>query len=163
MAFEWVAKIGKPDVLFSVNGILMGLIIITPLAGFVSPGSAVILGLLGGPMFVYGSLWFGRRKWFADPIGLLPGHMVGGLFGVAMIAFFTQAPFAIASGNPTLPSGLLFGGGMAALNQLGIEIFGIVMVMATVFVLSYVTCAIISKAIGGITTDYKKKRFAFKS
>jgi Amt family ammonium transporter len=84
--------------------------------------------------------------------------MVGGLFGVAMIAFFTQAPFAIASGNPTLPNGLLFGGGMAAFHQLGLEIFAIVVVMATVFVLSYVTCTIISKAMGGITADYRKNR-----
>ncbi len=158
MAFEYIAKVGKPDILFSVNGILMGLIIITPLAGFVSPASAVILGLLGGPIFIYGSKWFSRRKWFADPIGLMPGHMVGGLFGVAMIAFFTQAPFAIASGNPTLPNGLLFGGGIAALHQLGIEIFGICIVMATVFVLSYLTCAVISKAMGGITTDYRKRK-----
>jgi Amt family ammonium transporter len=158
MAFEYIAKIGKPDILFSVNGILMGLIIITPLAGFVSPASAIILGLLGGPIFVYGSIWFSRRKWFADPVGLLPGHLVGGLFGVAMIAFFTQAPFAAASGNGTLPNGLLFGGGMLALQQLGIELFGIVVVMATVFLLSYVTCAIIAKAMGGITTDYSRRK-----
>ena len=38
--------------LYAVNGILMGLIIITPLAGFVSPASAVILGLCGGPLFL---------------------------------------------------------------------------------------------------------------
>jgi Amt family ammonium transporter len=158
MALEYLSKSGKPDILLSVNGILIGLIIITPLAGFVSPASAVILGLLGGPIFVYGNIWFSRRKWFADPIGLLPGHMVGGLFGVVMIALFTQAPFAAASGNPTLPNGLLFGGGMAALHQLGIEVFGIVVVMITVFVLSYVTCAIIAKGMGGITTNYRKKQ-----
>jgi len=157
MAFEWIAKVGKPDILFSVNGILMGLIVITPLAGFVSPASAVILGLVGGPIFVYGSIWFSKKKWFADPIGLLPGHTVGGIFGVLMIAFFTQAPFAAASGNPTLPNGLLFGGGMTALGQLSIEIFGIVVVMVTVFALSFLTCAIISKLMGGITTKYKKK------
>ena len=157
MAFEWIAKVGKPDILFSVNGILMGLIIITPLAGFVSPASAVVLGLLGGPIFVYGNIWFGKKKWFTDPIGLLPGHMVGGIFGVVMIAFFTQAPFAAASGNANLPSGLLFGGGMPALTQLGIEVFGIVIVMVTVFVLSFLTCAVISKLTGGITTEYRRK------
>jgi ammonium transporter, Amt family len=146
------------DLMSAVNGILMGLIIITPLAGFVSPASALILGLLGGPIFVYGSIWFGKRRWFSDPVGLLPGHMVGGLFGVLMIAFFTQGAFAAASGNPTLPNGLLFGGGMAALTQLGIEAFGIIVVMATVFVLSYLTCAIIAAASSGITTSYGTAR-----
>lgn len=158
MAASKISGIGKPDIMSAVNGILMGLIIITPLAGFVSPASSVVLGLLGGPIFVYGSAWFGRRKWFADPVGLLPGHMVGGLFGVLMIAFFTQAPFAAASGNGTLPSGILFGGGMAAISQLGLEAFGIIVVMATVFVLSYVTCAIISAASSGITTNYAARK-----
>jgi Amt family ammonium transporter len=156
LGFRWFDYGEKPDIINSVNGILMGLIVITPLAGFVSPLSAVILGMLGGPIFIYGSKLFSKQNWFADPVGLLPGHTIGGIFGVLMIAFFTQAPFAIASGNPTLPNGLLFGGGFQALTQLGIEAFGIIVVMATVFLLSYATCAIIAKVFGGITADYKK-------
>src|SRR5207249_3741131 len=46
--------------------------------------------------------------------------------------------------------GLLFGGGSAALQQLGIEALGIGAVMATVFILSYVSVRIISKAMHGI-------------
>src|SRR5207247_7933612 len=76
--------------LYAVNGVLMGLIIITPLAGFVSPASAIILGLCGGPLFLAAEGWFSRFSWFHDPAGLLPGHLVGGLFGVSMIAFFAQ-------------------------------------------------------------------------
>jgi len=146
---------GNTDIIYDIDGILMGLIIITPLAGFVSPASAVILGLIGGPLFVYGSKWFSKQKWFSDPIGLLPGHLLGGLFGVAMIAFFTQHAFAVASGNPTLPNGLLFGGGYAAITQFGIEIFGVVVVMVTVFLLSFITAAIIAWLMNGITGNYK--------
>jgi len=156
MLFRRIESRRNPDILYSVNGILMGLIVITPLAGFVSPASAVILGLLGGPIYVYGNRLLSKPKWFSDPIGLLPGHMLGGLFGVLMIAFFTQASFATASGNSTLPNGLLFGGGGAALTQLGIEAFGIIVVMVVVFLLSYITCVIISKLLKGITTNYRK-------
>jgi Amt family ammonium transporter len=141
----------NPGPLYAVNGILMGLIIITPLAGFVSPGSAVILGLLGGPLFLAAERWFARFRWFADPVGLLPGHLVGGLFGVVMIAFFTQTPFAAGSGFPMLPNGLLFGGGGAAVKQLGIEVFGILAVVALVFALSYATIWVIKEVFGGIT------------
>jgi ammonium transporter, Amt family len=141
----------NPGPLYAVNGILMGLIIITPLAGFVSPGSAVILGLLGGPLFIAAERWFARFRWFADPVGLLPGHLVGGLFGVVMIAFFTQTPFAAGSGFPALPNGLLFGGGGAAIKQLGIEVFGILAVVALVFTLSYATVGVIKELLGGIT------------
>jgi ammonium transporter, Amt family len=146
-----LARDPTPRLLNSANGILMGLIIITPLAGFVSPGSALILGLLGGPLFYAAERFIARAKWFTDPVGLLPGHLVGGVFGVVMIAFFAQRSFAAGSGFPGLPNGLLFGGGSPAVHQLGVELLGIVVVGLVVFALSFATMAVLSKAFGGIT------------
>jgi Amt family ammonium transporter len=140
-----------PRLLETVNGVLMGLIIITPLAGFVSPGTAILLGLTGGPIFLAGERFFARWKWFADPVGLLPGHLVGGIFGVGMIAFFAQSKFAADSGV-VLPNGLLFGGGASALHQLLVEVFGVIVVGVVVFVLSFVTMAVLARILGGITT-----------
>jgi ammonium transporter, Amt family len=139
--------------LYAVNGVIMGLIVITPLAGFVSPASAIILGLCGGPLFLAGERFFGRFGWFADPAGLFPGHMVGGLFGVVMIAFFAQRRFAVGSGFPKLPNGLLFGGGSHAVHQLGVELLGIVTVMGAVFCLSFLTVAILARLFGGILSQ----------
>ncbi len=130
----------------------MGLIIITPLAGFVSPASAIILGLAGGPIFYAAEDWFTKQKRFTDPIGLLPGHLVGGVFGVLMIAFFTQKEFATASGNRTLPNGIFFGGGVVALRQLGIEALGILVVLLAVFVISFLSMAALSGLFKGILT-----------
>lgn len=158
MSFRWLKTKEKPSIAYGVNGILMGLIIITPLAGFVSPASAIVLGLIGGPLFLLAERYLSKARWFTDPVGLFPGHLVGGIFGVLMIAFFTQAPFAAASGNPTLPNGLLFGGGYAALGQLGIESLGLVVVLIVVFLLSFAVIRVIAKAIGGITnTDYYRR------
>jgi Amt family ammonium transporter len=140
-----------PTLLDSVNGILMGLIVITPVAGFVSPASALILGLLAGPLFYFAERAFAKVRWFSDPVGLMPGHFVGGLFGVTMIAFFAQQQYAAGSGFPGLPNGLLFGGGMSAVHQLGLEWLGIIAVVVTVFVLSFVVAAILSGLLGGIT------------
>jgi Amt family ammonium transporter len=140
--------------LYVVNGILMGLIVITPLAGFVSPASALILGLMCGPIFVYAEKLVGRLKWMSDPVGLFPGHLVGGIFGVLMIAFFAQNQFATGSGFPTLPNGVLFGGGGAAVKQLGIEVFGIVVAVAAVFALSHITVRVLAMLMKGITTNY---------
>jgi Amt family ammonium transporter len=152
------AYVSKKDLqlrpLYAVNGILMGLIIITPLAGFVSPASAIILGLCGGPLFLVAEGWFSRFSWFHDPVGLLPGHLVGGLFGVSMIAFFAQTHFAAASGFPKLPNGLFFGGGGHAFHQLGVELLGIVAVVAAVFVLSFAAVALFARLFGGITGEY---------
>ncbi len=142
-----------PVIMDATNGILMGLIIITPLAGFVSPASALILGLIGGPLFIGGEKLFSRVKWFSDPVGLFPGHGLGGVFGVIMIAFFTQHSFAVASGNSVLPNGLLFYGGFAALRQLGIELLGIGVVVVTVFAISLITIYLISKMLHGILNN----------
>jgi Amt family ammonium transporter len=143
-----------------VNGILMGLIVITPLAGFVSPGSALILGLLCGPIFVYAEKLIGRAKWMSDPVGLFPGHLVGGIFGVLMIAFFAQNQFATGSGFPSLPNGLLFGGGGAAIKQLGIEVLGIVVAVVAVFVLSHLTVRLLAVLMKGITTSFIESKAA---
>ncbi|MDE1825750.1 MAG: ammonium transporter [Candidatus Micrarchaeota archaeon] len=147
----------SPTLIDGVNGVLMGLIVITPVAGFVGIASAAILGLLGGPIFVWGESFFPKFKWFTDPAGLLAGHTVGGIFGVLMIAVFAQKAFAAGSGFPSLPNGLLFGGGMAALRQMGVEILGVVVCMLAVFVLSYLTCYAIAKLMGGSITrkEYK--------
>lgn len=157
MFFRYLATRKNPDLIYANNGILMGLIVITPIAGFVSPASAVILGLLGGPLYLAGEKWFAERKWFSDPIGLFPGHLIGGIFGLLMIGFFTQSAFAAASGNANLPNGLLFGGGLTAVHQLGLEAFSAVVVMAVVFLMTYAALEAIASAMHGITTDYKKE------
>lgn len=62
MFFKYMMEKENPGLIYAVNGILMGLIIITPLAGFVSPASAVILGLIGGPLFLASEKFFSRAK-----------------------------------------------------------------------------------------------------
>lgn len=140
------------------NGVLMGLIVITPVAGFVSPASAIVLGIISGPLYYGAEVWFAKRKWFTDPVGLLPGHLTGGLFGVLMIGFFSQSVYTVASGNPTVPNGLLFGGGTAALHQLGIEAFGILIVIVVVFAISFITIKLASLAFHGILLPPRREK-----
>ena len=80
-----------------------------------------------------------------------------------MIAFFAQKGFVTSLASLTfengalvatsLPDGLFYGGGLSALNQLGIEAYGVAVVMLTVFILSFVTARLISAAMKGITTN----------
>lgn len=153
MGTKYLISKQDPGLTYGVNGVLMGLIVITPLAGYVSPGSAVILGLISGPIFVYAEKLLSRPKWYSDPVGILPGHMVGGIFGLLMIGFFTQTSFASASGSPNLPNGILFDGGIAALHQLGLEIFAVIVVGIFVFAASYLTVYAIGKLLKGILQD----------
>jgi Amt family ammonium transporter len=155
--FRQVAAKKSLDLLYASNGILIGLIVITPLAGFVSPASAIILGFLAGPLYLAAERWLSKYKWFSDPVSLFPAHLVGGIFGLMMIGLFTQSAFAAASGNSGLPSGLFFGGGMAALIQLGLEALAAVVVLAAVFLMTYAALEVIAWAMHGITTDYEKE------
>jgi ammonium transporter, Amt family len=143
----------NPGLINMANGVLMGLIVITPLAGFVSPGSAIILGIICGPLFYGANVFFAKRKSLTDPVGLFPGHLAGGIFGVLMIGFFSQNAFAAASGTSSLPNGLLFGGGTSAAIQLGIEAFGIAVVIGTVLVLSFFIMKVASLLFRGIVTS----------
>lgn len=149
--FKWLAFRRMPTMDYAANGILMGLIVITPLAGFVSPLSSIVLGMLGAFVYLIAEGRLNRAKWFSDPVGLFPGHMLGGIFGVLMIAFFAQGAFAAASGTSGLPNGLIFGGGLAAFWQLCLEAFAIIVVAVFVFIVSFASLLVISKIIGGIT------------
>ncbi len=148
-----------PTLDWAANGVLMGLIVITPLAGFVSPAGAAAIGALGAFVYIAAEARISKVKWFSDPIGLFPGHFVGGVFGVLMIAVFAQPVFAAASGNASLPGGLLFGGGPAALYQLAVEAFAVAVVLLFVFVASYISIWAIGRLLNGITdaSYYRQK------
>ncbi len=154
MFFKYLEIRKMPSIMYAANGILIGLIVITPVAGYVGPGSAIILGILGAIVFILGEKLFMRAKWLTDPVGLFPGHFLGGLFGFIMVAFFTQKAYADFGGGYGLSDGILYGGGMDAVRQLGLQLLAIPAVIITVFVLSYIFMWIISKGIHGIIREY---------
>ena len=113
MFFRYVKTRKNPDLIYANNGILMGLIVITPVAGFVSPAVRHPSGHSGTSLSRRRESWFAKRKWFSDPIGLFQGICVGGLFGLLMMSF-SRRGFAAASGNANLPEPAMFGGGLPA-------------------------------------------------
>ncbi|MGC8561925.1 MAG: ammonium transporter [Thermoplasmata archaeon] len=153
LLFKYLFTRKDPGYIYAVNGLLVGLILMSPLSGYISPLVAVIVGFGGGILFLAGEKLL-TRKWYSDPIGLFPTHLLLGTTGFILIAFLAQKGYASYSGAKNLPNGIFFGGGMLALRQLGVELLAIVAVFAFVFVLSYVTLFVIGKFTKGITTDY---------
>lgn len=82
---------GKPSVLGFCSGAVGGLVVITPGAGFVSVGSAVIIGILAGvvPYFAVTRLkhWLG----YDDALDTFGVHAVGGTMGALLTGFFATA------------------------------------------------------------------------
>ncbi|MBL9215467.1 MAG: ammonium transporter [Opitutaceae bacterium] len=86
---EWVTR-GKPSVLGFCSGIVAGLVVITPAAGFVTASSSVIMGVLAGivPFFAVSYL----KKWlgYDDALDTFGVHGVGGTMGAILTGVFAS-------------------------------------------------------------------------
>ncbi len=138
-ATAWII-IGKPDLGMSINGLLAGLVAITPACAFVSVPSSLLIGALAGIIVVLSVLFFDRRK-IDDPVGALSVHLVNGVFGTLCVGLFAQNGI----GNVESANGLFFGGGFALL---GSQALGVVCVGGFVFGASILVWLAIKATIG---------------
>jgi ammonium transporter, Amt family len=86
-ALEWMTR-GKPTVLGFCSGAVAGLVVITPGAGFVTPASAVLIGVLAG---VVPYLACSKLKTFFnydDALDTFGVHGVGGTMGAFVTGIF---------------------------------------------------------------------------
>ncbi len=124
---------GKYDGIMAVSGVLGGLVMITPNAGYVTVGAAIILGVLAGVVTMVATKLIERFLYqIDDPVGGFPVHGVNGLVGSIIVPIFAKQEL---SAFPM--DGLLYGGGALAVQWLGIQTLAAVVVSALVFVLSY--------------------------
>lgn len=107
LATAWI-KYGKPDVGQAINGVLGGLVAITAGCAYVNPLSAIIIGLIAGPLVVFGAELLEKLK-IDDPVGAVPVHLINGAWGTLAVGLF-----ASVAGN-TGTTGLFFGGGATLL------------------------------------------------
>jgi Amt family ammonium transporter len=131
MFAEW-AKAGKPSVLGILSGAIAGLVAITPAAGFVGPGGALIIGIVAGIVCYLAATSMKHAFGYDDSLDVFGIHGVGGMVGAILTGVFAVEAIG---GTP----GLLEGN----VGQILPQIYG---VLATV-VWSGVVSLIILKAI----------------
>lgn len=86
---EWVTR-GHPSVLGFCSGIVAGLVVITPGAGFVSMSSSVIIGVLAGLVpFVFVS-YLKAKFGLDDALDTFGVHGVGGTLGAILTGVFAD-------------------------------------------------------------------------
>ena len=83
---EWM-KLGKPTALGVATGLVAGLVVITPAAGFVGPISAVVMGLAAGPI-CYGAVMLKGKLGYDDALDAFGIHGVGGALGAILTGVF---------------------------------------------------------------------------
>jgi Amt family ammonium transporter len=86
---EWI-KQGKPTALGVASGLVAGLVVITPAAGFVGPTSAVLMGLVAGPV-CYGAVMLKGTLGYDDALDAFGIHGVGGALGAVLTGVFASA------------------------------------------------------------------------
>lgn len=93
---------GKATALGFVSGILAGLVAITPAAGVVQPGGAILLGLAASAMCYYAVI-LKNKLGYDDTLDAFGIHGVGAIVGALMLVFFIReewmADAAIANGG----------------------------------------------------------------
>lgn len=119
MVFAWY-KYGKPDLGYTLNGALAGLVAITAGCAVVSPASALIIGALGGLIMIFGTYVL-EQNGIDDPVGAIPVHGFAGIWGTLAVGLFAQSPYT------TEFTGLFFGG---SFSQLFVQALGSLAVFA---------------------------------
>ena len=99
---EWISR-GKPTVLGAATGAVTGLVAITPAAGFVSPLSALFIGLVAG-IICYAAVNMKTRLGYDDSLDVVGVHGVGGTWGCLATGLFASTAV-----NPGGANGLFFG------------------------------------------------------
>lgn len=111
--------IGKPTVVGACTGAVVGLVAITPGAGFVSLWSSIIIGFLVSPFCFYFISVIKQKLQLDDALDAFGCHGVGGIFGGIMTGIFADP----AVGGK---AGLFYGNVQLFLAQLESIVFTIV-------------------------------------
>ncbi len=90
MCAEWLVR-GRPSALGLVSGAVGGLVAVTPAAGFVTPGAALLIGLVAGVGCYLGATLFKRALGCDDALDAFGIHGVGGVVG-ALLTGWLAAP-----------------------------------------------------------------------
>jgi Amt family ammonium transporter len=119
-----------------VSGAVAGLVAITPAAGYVGVGSAIVIGMIGG-LVCYATLLFRVNKGLDESLDAWAIHGMGGLWGAIATGIFATAAIGGFSG-------LLEGN----VDQFIANIVGALAALAYAFVVSLALAWIVDKAIG---------------
>ena len=107
---EW-ANAKQPKFVGLLTGSVAGLATITPAAGYVSLGSAAVIGILAS-LLCYYAVALKNRLGLDDALDVWGVHGVGGLAGTMLLGVFASKAW-----NPAGADGLLLGGGDFFMKQ----------------------------------------------
>ena len=136
MALSWLY--GKPSAIGIVTGAVVGLVAITPASGFVSAGSAVIIGVAASVISYY-CIKMRERLGLDESLDVWACHGMGGTWGAVATGIFADK-----SVNPAGIDGLIFGNPNLLLTQIS----AVLVVWVFSFVATFIIAKVIDAALG---------------
>lgn len=136
MLLAWIFE-KKPKFLGLLTGAVAGLATITPCAGYVTPTSAAIIGILAGAVCYFAVSLKNYLKW-DDALDVWGVHGVGGAMGVVLLGILGSTAV-----NPAGADGLLNGGSSFFFKQLatvvGSSIYALVFTYVMLVLINKIT------------------------
>jgi len=137
MIISWLHR--RPTVLGTVTGAVVGLVAITPAAGFVTPLAAIPIGAIAAVISYYGMTLLKIKRGVDDSLDVFACHGLGGIWGALATGIF-----ATVSVNSAGADGLIMGNAMQLLKQL----IGVVSVGGFAFIATLGIGKLVDKTMG---------------
>jgi Amt family ammonium transporter len=125
---------GRPTATGIAIGSVCGLVAITPASGYVTPASAIVIGLIAGVLSNLVSTWRVRTR-LDDTLDVFACHGVGGIWGSIATGLFATTAVNLGGKN-----GLLYGNA----GQLLVQTEAVLVVIAFAFIVSFVLLKVIN-------------------
>ena len=134
-------RVGKPTLVGAATGLVAGLVVITPAAGFVEPWAAIVMGLIVSPICYFAISVCKRKFGYDDALDAFGCHCVGGVVGGVLTGLF-----CVPELSWTDFGGLLYTGDA---TLLGAQVLGILITVAFVGIADVVIALIVKAIFGG--------------
>jgi Amt family ammonium transporter len=122
----------------AASGDVAGLVAITPAAGFVSPVSAILIGLVAGVICYLAVLLKGKLR-YDDALDVVAVHGIGGLWGALATGLLASTAW-----NPGGADGLFFGNP----KLFAVQLYGAVATIAYSMIVTYLILKLIDVIVG---------------
>jgi ammonium transporter, Amt family len=137
MLLSWIYK--RPSVLGLATGAVVGLVAITPAAGFVSPIMGIPIGAGAAAASYYMMLFRANRMNVDESLDVWACHGIGGTFGALMTGVF-----ATVSVNSAGFNGLFYGNPIQLLKQM----VGVAVVWVFAYGMTWMIGTVLRKTVG---------------
>ncbi|MBA3521794.1 MAG: ammonium transporter [Gemmatimonadales bacterium] len=144
-------RTGRATAVGGATGIVVGLVAITPAAGFVSPLSALLIGAIAAVPSYFAIVLRSRTR-LDDSLDVFAGHGVGGLTGALLTGVFAEKVWN-GAGNDGLLAGNAGQLGLQALGAGSAMLYAAVMTYAILKLLSLVTALRAAPRTEGVGMD----------